>query len=110
NTGLSQQTPASFIGDSHPAEVGSVDVRNAVMPRQPLVDEGVIRVQKIENTAVFPNKVAEEQIRLVPHGLAQIVVEVREGFEIRIDVLEIPQVQPLVGEIVDQCLRFRIGQ
>ena len=44
------------------------------------------------------------------HRLAKVVVEIREGFKIRIGALEIAQVQPLLGEVGDERLRARIGQ
>ena len=89
---------ASF-GDLHAAELAAVDVGNAVMPRQPLVDERVVGIQQIHDAAVFAHDAVEEQRRLFLHRLTQVVVEIGERTEIRAGVLEIAQVQPLLGEV-----------
>ena len=47
---------------------------------------------------------------LLPHGLAQIVVEIGEDLRIGRRVLQISQEQPLLGEIVDQGVGALIGQ
>ena len=48
------------------------------MPRQPLVDERVVRGQQVEDAAVLAHDAVEEQLRLAPERLPQVVVEVRE--------------------------------
>src|SRR5258705_153242 len=64
-------------------EGAAVDVRNAVMPRQPFVDEGVVRPQQIKDTVVFLDDALEEQLRFAPEGLPQVVVEVGEHPRVR---------------------------
>ena len=41
---------------------------------------------------------------------AQVVVEIREQVQVRVDDLQVPQMQPLAGEIVNQRLATRVGQ
>ena len=50
---LPQQAAARLVGERHAAEVIAVDVGNAVVPRQPLVDEAVVGGQQIEQTAIL---------------------------------------------------------
>ena len=48
----------------HAPEVRAVDVRDAVVPRQPLVDERVVGGQQIDDVAVLADDALEEQLRL----------------------------------------------
>ena len=54
----------SSSGQRHAAEVAAVDVRDAVVPRQPLVDERVVGVQQVEDAAVLAHDALEEQLGL----------------------------------------------
>ena len=86
------------------------DVRDAVVLRQPLVDERVVGGQQIEHAAVLAHDALEKQLGLAPERLPQVVVEVRKDSEFGHDAAEIAQLQPLAGEIADERLRPRIGQ
>ena len=97
-------------GDLHAPELAAVDVGDAVMPRQPLVDERVVGIQQIHDAAVFAHDAVEEQRRLFLHRLAKVVVEIGERFQIRSGALEIAQVQPLLGEVGDQRVGSRVRQ
>ena len=44
------------------------------------------------------------------HRLAQVVVEIGECLEVRLDVFQVAQIEPLVGEIRDQRLGAFVGQ
>ena len=52
----------------HAAELRAVDVRDAVVLGQPLVDEGVIRGQQIEDAAILVDDAVEEQLDLALEG------------------------------------------
>ena len=45
----------------------AVDVRDAVVLRQPLVDERVVGGQQLEHAAILANDALEEELRLAPH-------------------------------------------
>ena len=59
-------------------EAAAVDVRNAVVLGEPLVDEGVVGAQQIEHAAILAHDALEEQLGLPPEGLPQVVVEIGE--------------------------------
>ena len=92
------------------AEPAAVDVRDAVVLGQALVDERVVRAQQIEHAAVLAHHAVDEHLRLLPEGLAEVVVEVREDAHVRRDRVEVAQVQPLPGEVGHQVARARVGQ
>ena len=50
---LAEQPPAIRVGERDAAEPLAAHVRNPVVQRQPLVDEGVVRRQQIEHAAVL---------------------------------------------------------
>ena len=51
---------------------------NAVVQRQPLVDERVVGGQQVEHAAVLAQDAVDEQLDLAAERLAQAVVEIRE--------------------------------
>jgi hypothetical protein len=73
------------------------------------VDERIVRVHQIHHAAVLAHDAVEEQLRFLFHRLPEVVVEIRERGEIGVGVLQVAQMQPLLGEIVDQRSRPRIG-
>src|SRR5206468_8975165 len=99
-----------IAGERHAAELAPVDVWNAVMFRQALVEEGVIRRQQIDHAAVLAHDAFEKQLRLLPQRLPDVIVEVYIETEVRRDGLERAQVQPLAREIRDEASRPRIGE
>ena len=78
NRALPEQTLARVIGNGDAAEPAAVDVRHAVMARQPFVDERVVAAEQVEGAALLAEDALEEQLRLALKRLAQVVVEVRE--------------------------------
>src|ERR1700704_3772840 len=87
-----------------PASTGAaaVDPGNAVMTRQAFVDEGIVRVQQIDEAAIVANGAADKQLRFPLEGLQK--TEIVVGIPLRIDhhILDAAQIQPLGGEIVDE--------
>ena len=92
------------------AEVTAVDVRNAVVLRQPFVDERVVGAQQIQHAAILAEDAVEEQLGFLPERLTEIVVEVRKQSHVRRDRREVAQVQPLRGEVVHERARPRVGE
>ena len=75
---LAEQPEAPLVGQRHAAEVAAVDVVDAVVPRQLLVEERVVGAQQLVNRPILADLALEEQLRLRRHRLAQRVVEVGE--------------------------------
>ena len=63
--------PRRYAGSVHAAELVAGDVRNAVVPGEALVDEGVVGGQQVEDAAVLAHDAVEEQLGLAPHRLAR---------------------------------------
>ena len=110
NAALAEQTATVFGRQRDAAELASVDVRNAVVPRQTFIDEGVVGVQQVHHAAVFAHDALEEELRFLAHRLAQVVVEIGEDLRIGRGVLEVAQEQPLLGEVVDQRVGALVGK
>src|SRR5262245_33877564 len=111
NTSLSKEpAPYAVVRQSDAAEVAAVHIRNAVMFCEPFIQEGVIGIQKIDDTAILFYDASKEQLSLAAECLAQVVIEVRELPAIRTYSGQISQVQPLPRKIVFQRLRPRIGE
>src|SRR5690606_15239604 len=83
---LAQQAAAHghFRAEFHTTELRTVDVGDAVVLGQPLVDVGVVGGQQVEDAAILVNDAAEEQFDLAPVGVTQGAVEVREQFHHRL--------------------------
>src|SRR5262245_5995763 len=91
NASLSQQSAPRRIGNSHSPKLASIKIRNPIVPRQALVHERVVRRQEIENVSVFTNDTFEEQFRLAPERLTEVVIEIRKQVGIRQYVSHVSQ-------------------
>src|SRR2546423_1889203 len=75
--------------ERHPAKAAAKDVRDAVVLRQSLVDEGVVRAHELGDAAVLAQDALHEQLGLAAEGLAEVVVEVGEQARVRGDRVEL---------------------
>ena len=107
---LPQQAAARLFLQLDTTEVAAVDMRNAVVLRQPLVHERVTGRQQIEHAAVVAQDAVDEQLRLAAKGLSQVLVETWKVSRIRFLQLDVPKIQPLLGEIRDQRFGSGVGQ
>jgi len=73
---LPQQAPA-LAGriEHHFAEARAVDIGDAIMLREPLVEPGVIGFQKLQHAVIFAQHFIEEQLGFLAKRLAEVVVE-----------------------------------
>ena len=104
------EQPAPVPAHRHPAEVASLHVGNAVVPRESIVDERVVGVEQVEDAAVLAHDALEEQLRLAAERLPQPVVEVGEEHLRRPRRLQVPELQPLADEVVGQGPGAVVGQ
>ncbi len=76
-----RQQPAALIvvGQRDPPETAAVDPGNAVVPRQPFVDERVVGVQEIDDAAILADGAADKQLGFPLEGLQQAEVVVRDS-------------------------------
>ena len=56
-----QSAPLIEIRERDAAEAAAVNARNAVMARQPLVDERVVRAQEVQHAAILAQGAGDEQ-------------------------------------------------
>ncbi len=108
NGALPQQpTSRTFLRQADLAELIADHAIDAVVTRESLVEERVVRVQQLENIAVLVHDAGEHESRFLLEGLTQVVVEFTT---FRLRAGELPQVQPLSCEVVDERAGPRIGQ
>ena len=105
-----QAAPHAVVAELDATELAAVDVRDAVVLGQALVQERVVRLQQVEHAAILAQDVLEQEFRLLAEGLPQVVVEVGEQAQVRGDRLQVAQVQPLAREVGHQAPRARVGQ
>src|SRR5256885_901107 len=96
---LPEQSLTFWIRDCHAPELAPVKVRNPIVPSEPLVHEGVVGREQIENVPVFADDAFKKQLRLAAERLAKIVVEIGKQIGVRQHVLYVPQAKPLSGEV-----------
>ena len=94
----------------HAPELRAVDIRDAVVSRQPLVDERVVRGQQIDDVAILADDAVEEQLGLALQALAQLVVPVRIEDAVGRRRRQVAQIQQLLAEVGDQRVRARIAR
>ena len=93
-----------------PAEVAAVDAGNPVVLGQPLVRIRVVGRQEIQHTRVVPDEALHEELGLLLECLAQVLIKLREDDRVRHDALEVPQDEPLPGEVPDEGARPGVCQ
>ena len=96
--------------ERHAPELAAVDVRDAVVLRQPLVDERVVRGQQIDDAPILADDAVEQQLHFAAHRLPQRIVEVGIDHRQRADALQAAQVEPLAGEVDRERLGARVLQ
>jgi hypothetical protein len=79
----------------------------AVVRRQRLVDEGVVRVEELQNAPVAGKNVLKYHLRFATHRLAKFRVEGAELVRVRRNHPQPPRFQPLPGKIPDE--RISLG-
>ncbi len=103
-------TVSQFRPESHAAELRPVNIRNAIVPGEPLIQESIVRGQQIHDIAILAHNAFKEQFRLAPETLPQLVIPVGIEHSIGRSRLQIPQVQQLIGEVFHESLRPGIGK
>src|SRR5262249_31612410 len=92
------------------AELAAEDVWNAIVPREPLVEIRVVGLDQIEHALVLANDARQQQLSLLPHRLAQVVVKILEQAHVGNERIQIAEMQPLPAEIGDERPRSLIGK
>src|SRR5262249_17184274 len=108
NSAFTEQTPPVIVRELHAPEFVSSHVRNSVMLCHTLVDECVVRGEQLKDISVFADDAIEEQLRLAFQAQGQCVVVKRIIKSVRMEVLQIRQMQPLAREFDCQGFRTRI--
>ena len=111
DAGLRHHPAAEAVGRQlHLAESGAGDAADAVMLGQPLVQEREVRIDDVPRRQVGAQEFGEEEPRLLQRRQLQRVVElvivVERGGRRR--VVDLPQVEPVIGERLDEAARLGI--
>ncbi len=80
------------------------------MAREALVEEREVGAEQIERAAVLVEVRLEEEIGFLLKGLAEIVFEVGKGIGVRRVRAQVPDVEPLAGEVADEGAGARIRE
>src|SRR5262249_48109935 len=100
NRALTEQAPTRAVGRERDApESFAVHARDPVVPRQTLVEEGVVGVQQVQHAAVPADDAVEEQRRLVLERLPQVVVEAKQQFRTGPESGRAAGVEPLAAAV-----------
>ena len=101
-----EQSSAMAVGrQDDAAEAIALHVGDAVVARQPLVEERVVSAQQIERAAILADDAVDEHLGLDSKRFAQRVVEVGEVLLDRNGRRQIAQEQPLPRELLDERRR-----
>src|SRR6187455_1920436 len=100
---LPEQPEACRVAHAHATELASENAVDAVVASEPFVDERVVAVHQVEDAAVLSQHALEKELGLTLKRLTKVVVEIREQVGVRDDAAKVAQVQPLSGEVLDEC-------
>ena len=107
---LAEETASILVLQRDPAEVAAVDVRDAVMFREPFVQERVVGCHEVEHAAVLVQDALEEELRLAAEIEAEVLAEIGEQIFVGGRAFDRPQLKPLTGEVGRQRFGPRVGQ
>src|SRR3569833_2070261 len=107
---LAEQAPTIRIRERHTTELLALDVRDTVLAGQPLVYERIVPIQQPDHALVVPQHAGDEKLGLLLEGGAQRTVELREEAGIRLDPIDLVNIQPLVRKVIDEGVGTRIGE
>ena len=82
-TGMPEQSAPYVVVERHPPKPLAVDARHAVVARQTLVHERVVRAKQVEQAVVLAQLAGQKQQRLLFHVGAEVLVEVVEHVRVR---------------------------
>src|SRR5262249_55651396 len=100
---LAEQAKTILIGERRRPEVAAVYARDAVVPRELLVEKRLVGRQQVHDAAVFFQLSVEKQLYLRDECHPQVVVEPGKSLiEIRRDQPDISYLQPLFEEVLHQ--------
>ena len=91
NTSVAQKASAVRVDtvERDAAEPATGDVRNPVVPGEPLVDEGVIRGQELEHAPILADQILEAQLGLALQRICESRIVIRIGQCIGVEFREI---------------------
>ena len=107
---MAEQPSPRVVGVGHPTEVRSGNIRDAVVFCEAFVDERIVGREQLEHAAVFVHQTDEEQLRFAQHRLLELVMEVGVLADVRMDLLQVLQPEPLGREPRTQRVRTGVGQ
>jgi hypothetical protein len=108
--GMAEQPAALRVAERDAAEPAAGHVWHAIVARQPLVQERVVRGQELADRAIVANLTLEEELGLLAERLAQRLVEFGKQVGVGHGVPEVAQLEPLRGEVLDQRAGPFVGQ
>ena len=102
----------AVLGEGHPAHLDPVDAGNLVVRREPLVQEGEVGIDDIARGQIVVEQFRKEVARLLDRGFVERLVEIVVVVERRrrSGVLDLPELQPVVEERMDEALRLWVGE
>ena len=86
------------------------DVLDAVVRGQPLIDERVVRAQKIHHAAVLVEDAVDEQLHLAAERHSERAIEGRISVRVGLQRIHIANLEPLEREVGRQRLGALVGQ
>ena len=77
NASLAKQ-PSTFavLIQRNSPEPAAVDIGDSIMLGEAFIQISVVRLQQIENIPIFAQDAFEEELRFLPEGLPQVIVEI----------------------------------
>ena len=83
------------------AELGAGDARDAIEPREPLVEECVVAVDEVENACVPRYEISDKKLCFSPHRMAQALVKIHEAVAVGLHNVDIFELKPLAREVLN---------
>ena len=107
---LAEQAIAILVLEMDAAELRAVHRRDAVVFRQPFIEERIVGRQQLLHVLVFKQDAPQEEVDFGREILAQLGVEFGEELLVPLEFVDLEEVEPAEREIRHQRLGLRSGQ
>ncbi len=101
---------ANTVGEGDAAKSLAIHIGHAVVTREPFVEKRIVGGHELDDAPVGAQLAVDEELCFLHEGVAEVLIELRVGEQIRLKRGGLADRQPLTGEVVDQRARARIGE
>ena len=105
-----ERTARAALRQRNAADVATSDAGDAVVVGEALIEHREVGFHEVGDAEVFRDQLAQVGARFRDHAVLQVLASFGVKLRVGLGGVDLPQVEPLVGEVGDEAIRAWIGQ